>query len=69
MEVPLPDVESATVLDVAGLVTEGPPLDNADEPLGELVPPADEDTLPWELLERYVDEATDVKVLCWEPFV
>ena len=69
MGVPLPDVESAIVLNVPELVTEGLPLSNADEPLEELVPPADEDTPPWELLEIYVDKATDVKVLCWKPFV
>ena len=51
------------------MVTEGLPLSNADELLAELVPPADDDTPPWELLEIDVDEATDVKVLCWEPFV
>lgn len=58
-----------TVLEVAEMVTEGLPLSNVNEPLGELVPPVDEDTPPCDLLGISVDEATDVKVLCWEPIV
>ncbi len=58
-----------TVLDVIVIATEGLPLSNADEPPGELVPLVDEDPPLWELLEIFVDDAADVKVLDWEPFV
>lgn len=58
-----------TVLDVTEIVTVGPPLSNADEPLGELIPLVDEDPPPWELLEISVDDAAAVKVLGWELLV
>ena len=58
-----------TVLDVAETVTEGLPLGKVDEPLEELVPPINEDPPPWELVGIFVDEATDVEILCWEPVV